>query len=96
VPLSPNRKCDKYQLAKLALQASRPLLAEGRSSTFTSKDLYRPAKIATNFKAKQEDGKQVNTLVIISSSLSEFNVSATSIAKKPVTLLLKNGFYSQR
>jgi hypothetical protein len=96
VPLSPNGKCDKCQLSKLALRSSRPLLAEGRSSTFTSKDLYRPTKIATNFDAKPEDGKQVDTSVVISSSLSEFNVSATSIAEKPVTLPLKNGFHGQR
>ncbi|KAF2683283.1 acetyl-CoA synthetase-like protein [Lentithecium fluviatile CBS 122367] len=96
VPLSPNGKFDKKQLHKLAFRASRSPLARKETSTYATRDLYLPAKIRTDFTKDPEKGERSDTPVVISSHLSDFNVSSPSIAEKPETLPPKNGFHGQR
>jgi len=96
VPLSPNGKFDKRQLTRLALRASRPHTSDRRISTFATKDLYLPAKLTTELTSDPEKGEPSATPVVVSSNLSAFNVSTTSIAEKTDTLPSKNGFHGQR
>jgi hypothetical protein len=96
IPLSPNGKFDKKQLITLALRTSRSPLSDRRSSVFATKDLYHPAKLTTDLITDREKGGVSTTPVIISSNLSTFNVSTSSLAENADTLPPKNGFHGQR
>ncbi|KAH8689764.1 hypothetical protein GQ44DRAFT_744820 [Phaeosphaeriaceae sp. PMI808] len=97
VPLSPNGKWDRKQLATLALRASRPPLST-KSSSFTTNELYYPSQIANGSSKDAEKGEASSSSVVISSNLSKYNVSTSSIPEKenPDTLPPKNGFHGGR
>jgi hypothetical protein len=93
VPLTPEGKVDKEKLTTLAVRTSRrPTLPARPSSLFTSKDLYRPAKVNNTFSQTPENPAQENrhSTVLISSHLSVFNVSKTSLPEAPVVLPARN------
>jgi hypothetical protein len=96
IPLSPDGRTDEKQLARLALRAHRPLLSSRRTSTFSTKDLYLPAKLETPIERNAEKIAPSDLAAVVSSNLSAFNVSTTSIAEQPDALPPKSGVHGQR
>lgn len=98
IPLTPNGKVDRTQLTKFALRVSRAASAQKRISTFATKDLYFPARIATNVHQDPDKGNKDETpSPVVSGNLSGFHVSTSSICEeKPETLPSKHGFHGER
>ncbi|PVH94972.1 acetyl-CoA synthetase-like protein [Periconia macrospinosa] len=100
IPLTPNGKTDKAELKRLAQRASKatspPASPRRPTSSFSSKDLYRPATLASTLVGDPEKGlEQTNTVTetVVSSNLSTFNVSTSTIEDNAAsnTLPGKNG-----
>ncbi|KAF2280966.1 acetyl-CoA synthetase-like protein [Westerdykella ornata] len=94
IPLTDNGKVNKQQLAALALRPTRTSLVH-RQSTLRTERLYYPASASFVSQRDAEKGVDVDA-VVISSRLSEFNVSIASVDDEPETLPAKNGFRGQR
>lgn len=102
IPLTPNGKTDKAELRRLALRASRatspPSSPLRPTSSFSSKDLYRPTTVTSTLvdpEKGEKDLEKSHTIVetVVSSNLSTFNVSDSSISETalPEVLPGKNG-----
>ncbi|CAI6341888.1 unnamed protein product [Periconia digitata] len=102
IPLTPNGKTDKAELKRLALRASKatspPPSPRRPTSSFSSKELYRPATIASTLVASEKGDKDLEKCItssetVVSSNLSNFNVSSSDIGETalPDTLPGKNG-----
>lgn len=94
IPLTPNGKVNKQQLARVALRATQTISTK-RTSTFTTKDLYHPASPQSHTQHDPEKAEELSPTVV-SSNLSDFNISTPSISDKPDVLPEKNGLHGQR
>jgi hypothetical protein len=87
IPLTENEKVNKAQLSRIGFRATKA--STFRMSSHT-KNLYHPTSPTPNAQYDPEKGVPGDP-VIISSALSEFNVSIASIEEEPETLPKKNG-----
>lgn len=94
IPLTDNGKVNKEQLPRLAMRLTRSSWTK-RTSTFTTRDLYHPVSERKTPLPDPEKGEKTDK-VVISSNLSDFNVSVVSIREKSDTIPNKKGFHGER
>ncbi|KAF1998049.1 acetyl-CoA synthetase-like protein [Amniculicola lignicola CBS 123094] len=100
VPLTPNGKVNRSQLSGMVMRRVSTISSSRRTSTFTTKDLYRPttlSPVASVASRDPEKGQMDAEQITVSSNLSDFNASTTTVnGPLPPTLPEKNGFKGER